>query len=747
MSAPPRLCAECVKNRATLTCHSCRSEFCFDCGQRRHQVGNLRFHGMHILPEDIKDHHQFASPITSPLSSSPFHGKLEEKSPKGAISLSSGGGSLRNSLQNVNSLAPMPAAAANLAALPNMQQCEVCGMEKIIGSGAVFCLQCEGAFCDKCSTAFHKIGPDHAGSILSDMNEVSRRFGGKYLGKQFIPATHKSLWSSPIVPHTPTIDRERDAPVGMISDLEVGDRNGEVGPGKSLARRESSKDPNADLGTLVAAESVGKLKSTDVITLKLDSFGLSTSLQILIEMMQERDRERSKKPAAKSTLFFSFDCRTQTVKISDKSAASNFEFLRPFGALHSAKVSTVDPRHVVINFKTHSFSADCYCQNAAESNQIAGVVNHIRRKENLEFIVTPYDESQTDQAQLATDVMYKGVVQKRGKLSYAGRYVVVKRNSIDIYKDLEEMEAGTLPANSFTLLGVAVSRVGDKNVLIVNPEKDFEFKFDTRNEREMFFTVLQEAGGTKDDDLEDSQTGRSTVHRKSITQSQLLGDSEAEPSLVVPAAAAGKVFLLMRLIRKSIEEGVALTPKIFVPREVWFQKDLKLPAYSVKNTLFAQLLEKLRVVSTNVEDPEKFIKSMAELVDSLATIQNGLAQHLTYIHGIKKAVEIPNTQIGKFGAGIKKFGHSLVKKATRATAASAKVDSDGGYAGVIMQILALGELFESWEKDLEKELVDSLGEVFGRVKEFFREVFLAILLTDLKSMLKKYIKDYNRPFD
>jgi hypothetical protein len=412
----------------------------------------------------------------------------------------------------------------------------------------------------------------------------------------------------------------------------------------SASSRDLAADRMVDMNEQAVVEDAafGVLKQTDVITLKMDAFGVSSTLQGLLECIQEREKERIKRGNPKSTLYLTLDCRSQVFKISDKSSASAYEFLRPFGALVSAKISTVDPRHIIINFKQHRLTVDVYSQNAAEGAQISKAINGIKKKEQIDFAVNGYEESNMDAAQIAADIMFKGFMLKKGKLTHSERFVVVNRTSINVYHSLEEFESGAPAVNRCTLLGVSISRVGEKTVWLETPDREFEFRLETKNEREIFFGILQEAGGTKDDDYEET-TGSVRVKKK-VGHKKSQADENSEFALsgsISSTKLRSNIYSLMKILRKCMEEGCNLTPKVFVPKHVWFQKDLKLSALSVKNAAFTQLLEKLEMIRSESEDGEKFLKNLIDLTEAIVPIQNSLAQHLSYVHEIKKQVIVP----------------------------------------------------------------------------------------------------------
>jgi len=459
------------------------------------------------------------------------------------------------------------------------------------------------------------------------------------------------------------------------------------------------------------------LSGTEVITLKIDSFGIAVSLQTLLEMHQDR-QDRKAKPA-----YVSINCKEQILKVLERKSSTGVEYMRPLSLLHSAKISAVDPRQVSITFKKHKFPLEVYAQNAAEASQIASRVNQLRSREHLEFTLQEFEDPfDVPMSWLSLTGL------KKGKLKSSSRFVRVQGHRLEIYRSSDD----EIAVNSMELLGVSISRQGKRSLVVSGVEKDLSLRLDTSFERELLFAVLEEAGGTRSFDKEEPENVPEDLVpalRRSVSH-----DSTRETA---------NIYELMDRLRTSFEDECNLTPVLTLPKAIWTHSNVKIPAYQEKKKHFTTLNENLQSVVTLAQmDPESFEKSLLELVVVLETIQNALSIHLSYVHGVKKHLPLPKTKLGYVGHKMKKYGHSLVKKATRATISSVKLKDDS-YQSTVFQILVQAQIFESLSEDSDPDL-GQLRDVFDRIQRFFRDVFCTIVITDLRQMVQRYVKDVSK---
>jgi len=107
-----------------------------------------------------------------------------------------------------------------------------------------------------------------------------------------------------------------------------------------------------------------------------------------------------------------------------------------------------------------------------------------------------------------------------------------------------------------------------------------------------------------------------------------------EPEML-PQKIILRPFWLMRLLSRSMYEGGYLTPRVYVPKQLWYQKGVKYVAIETKYQACINLLQHLqKIKDTNVENPSEIYEVLVILESETSAIQNMLAKKLKYIDEI-----------------------------------------------------------------------------------------------------------------
>eukprot|EP00474_Spongospora_subterranea_P010971 CRZ11429.1 hypothetical protein [Spongospora subterranea] len=199
-----------------------------------------------------------------------------------------------------------------------------------------------------------------------------------------------------------------------------------------------------------------------------------------------------------------------------------------------------------------------------------------------------------------------------------------------------------------------------------------------------------------------------------------------------------------------MQRGANLTPDLFVPSSIWSHNTGgKLLAYGVKKDNFALLRDRLEQVELEAEeqyqnpnatsDPK--IQALEFLIVTFDSIQTAMASHIPYIHAVKKPAIITRNNIEKIGAKIKKYGHSVVKRATRAASSSQKVSDPSDYNQMVRDVVAISLAFSKRASLASpEELSEGLGDVLARAHSFYRDVVCSIIIEDLRLHMQRCIK-------
>jgi len=203
-------------------------------------------------------------------------------------------------------------------------------------------------------------------------------------------------------------------------------------------------------------------------------------------------------------------------------------------------------------------------------------------------------------------------------------------------------------------------------------------------------------------------------------------------------------YWLMRILAQTIQNGAHLTPKVFVPRSVWFQTNTKFLALTTKletcETL-NDLLLKLKEIP--LDDTDTVTGELESICALLGPMQNALAKVLYYIKEFKEEKEKEKKQLQQLSILGNKF-----KKVVGIVRGREKLDDASSY------ILLLLDVFEN-SQHLEKLYLHYQDHPSAltafmklkRVSEFFQQVICAFVIKDLNMLIERYVKLAKASFD
>jgi len=253
------------------------------------------------------------------------------------------------------------------------------------------------------------------------------------------------------------------------------------------------------------------------------------------------------------------------------------------------------------------------------------------------------------------------------------------------------------------------------------------------------------------------------------------------------------IYQLIASLHASIMHGSYLTQSLYVPRAVWFQLGVKIPAYNLKCDMFEAMNESI-ILSNPPSSASPSIQSLLECDESLITlryslesIQERLSQHLTYIPKVNDADRVEKTHSlasQKINAnnnsnlsnnsntnetGMKKSIKRLLERAAVSvnvtTTATKKLDEIelNKYITSIQLLLESALVYRQWHLLNDKLLYEcnnGLNSINGKLKEawhslnqhlkiideFLLNVLISLILNDLQSMIQRFAKYQNRAF-
>ncbi|KAK4701592.1 hypothetical protein P7C70_g4638, partial [Phenoliferia sp. Uapishka_3] len=230
-----------------------------------------------------------------------------------------------------------------------------------------------------------------------------------------------------------------------------------------------------------------------------------------------------------------------------------------------------------------------------------------------------------------------------------------------------------------------------------------------------------------------------------------------ELALTVPIPPLRRPFHLMRQILQSIESGAYVTPRLYVPKQMWSQTGVKLVAVETKVRMLDLLLTGLEGMEKSGEElirkegwkatergremevARGFAKELEDLEGLMGGIQSTLAKKLGYGTSGKK------TGPTSFSAWSSKLSRSLDRVTN-----GRSLDSPATYIEGITRVFRLAQCIDIHLAALASE--DYGYETLGknekqriekglrRASDFFGQVICQFILRDLGIFLDKYVK-------
>lgn len=112
-------------------------------------------------------------------------------------------------------------------------------------------------------------------------------------------------------------------------------------------------------------------------------------------------------------------------------------------------------------------------------------------------------------------------------------------------------------------------------------------------------------------------------------------------------------YWIMRLFLKSMTTGVYITPRVYVPKVVWFQQNVKIEYCSMKLGACSPILEHFQMLRRcTLSETNAIYAELQNFTDKLNLVQNRFAQSLPYIKkptvDVKKACTLRHKHITFF---------------------------------------------------------------------------------------------------
>jgi len=204
---------------------------------------------------------------------------------------------------------------------------------------------------------------------------------------------------------------------------------------------------------------------------------------------------------------------------------------------------------------------------------------------------------------------------------------------------------------------------------------------------------------------------------------------EAHPTLDIL-----KPFWLMRVWSKTITYGGYVTPKLYIPKVLWYQSGCKFAALQTKLSSCEALVESLaKLKESGGESLERELDNFSTQLD---VIQNSLHFHLAFIAEVKKEEK----EKAGWGSRMKKLGDSLAKRAVRL--ASSQRDESYDYILLLKAVFEEAQFIEEWFIHFSSTPGSNISTKLKRISEFFYDVVCQFVIRDFNTLVERYIKKF-----
>jgi len=199
-----------------------------------------------------------------------------------------------------------------------------------------------------------------------------------------------------------------------------------------------------------------------------------------------------------------------------------------------------------------------------------------------------------------------------------------------------------------------------------------------------------------------------------------------------PTLAVLKPFWLMRVWAKTMSVGGYVTPKLYVPKVLWYQSGCKFAAFQTKLTSCEALLEGLAKLKESY--PDGLDRELDNFSSQLDIIQNSLHFHLAFIAEVKK----DDKEKAGWGSRMKKLGDTLAKGAARL--ASSQRDEGYDYILLLRSVFEEAQFLDEWLTHFTPTGSPIIAGKLKRVSEFFYDVVCQFAIRDFHTLVERYIK-------
>jgi hypothetical protein len=226
-----------------------------------------------------------------------------------------------------------------------------------------------------------------------------------------------------------------------------------------------------------------------------------------------------------------------------------------------------------------------------------------------------------------------------------------------------------------------------------------------------------------------------------------------DPPEPVPQDPHRRPFWLMKVLAVTMRSGGMLTPRLHVPRHIWFQSGAKFVAIEAKFSACENIYVSLNAIKDLDPRDSQAIRSAIEDFELLLdNIRSSLSKKLRFMEYEKKGSADPSSPIdgnsmvsGKDGTGgLKSWGSKLSRSlSTLGKAKAEKVADLSTYIELLTRVFNTSQVLEKWMSYFEAENSFHASlclEKLRKISSFFGNVICVFVLKDFEILMERYTK-------
>ncbi|ORY40307.1 hypothetical protein LY90DRAFT_418999 [Neocallimastix californiae] len=209
-------------------------------------------------------------------------------------------------------------------------------------------------------------------------------------------------------------------------------------------------------------------------------------------------------------------------------------------------------------------------------------------------------------------------------------------------------------------------------------------------------------------------------------------------------------FWLMRLLSRSMYEGGYLTPRLYVPRQLWYQRGVKYVAIDTKYQACINLVQHLQKIrNTKVENCSEVYEVLRGLENEMEAIQNMLSKKLKFIDEIIELGAVVSLDKKINMSLLWKYGYDRLSRSMDkfTNKKGEKVGDVSGYIDILITLFNQAQFFVEWINYIEAKGKANPNELqyahihnqLGRISYFFGRVICTFVLRDFEMLLDRYL--------